>query len=262
MIKKSEILASPHGFSTRCGGVSKGYYESLNLGMNRGDDIENVKENWTRFLRESGILSDTFVYGKQIHSNIVKIVGEKDMMLPSEVEPPIHADGYATNETNVPLVIFTADCIPLLMEDTISGVVGAFHCGWRGTVADMPQNAVLAMEKLGADRTNIKAALGPSIGKCCFEVGKEVIEQAEALIGIKECAPFYHNEHLGDDGLKKYMLDLAGILTRRLQQLGIGESNIDNIGDCTMCNEKMYYSHRRGGSTRGSLASVIMKICQ
>ena len=251
-IIKSKKLLCPHGFSTRLGGVSSGVYESLNLGMNRGDEDRLVCENWNRFLAAAGIENRTLVYGQQVHENTVHVATADDLKKICDWNELIEADGYVTAEKNIPLVIFTADCVPLLLEDTQAGVIGAIHCGWRSTVKDIPGNAIEAMVELGAKPQNIKAAIGPSIEKCCFEVGSEVITAAGQLLekGIPELYTLKPNG--------KYMLDLKGVVQSRLIQLGVSRENIDLVGKCTCCNEAEYFSHRRMGADRGSLASVIM----
>ena len=249
---RSSIISYPHGFSTRTGGVSTGIFESLNLGMNRGDDPELVKENYRRFLSSCGIEEEAFVCGEQVHGNNVMIVGREHARPPYGYVELFKADGYVTKEPDVPLVIFIADCIPLLMADEQAGVVAAVHCGWRSTVADIEGNAVSKMLSLGADPKNIRAAIGPAIGRCCFEVGGEVIEASEALLGAK--VPKLYDRK--DNG--KYMLDLKGVLRMRLENIGLKADNIEVTEDCTMCMPHKYWSHRYTAGVRGSQAAVIM----
>ncbi len=250
---RSSIISYPHGFSTRGGGVSEGIFESLNLGMTRGDSEENVRENYRRFLNSCGIETDEFVCGNQVHGNTVLTVGKEHARKPYGYDELFEADGYVTDEAGVPLVIFTADCVPLLMADEKNGVVAAVHCGWRSTVLDIEKKAVEAMERLGADRQYIRACAGPAIEMCCFEVGEEVIEAVEKLLKWKAAGLFNRK----NDG--KYMLDLKGVVAQRLAMLGVGVRNIDIIRDCTMCLPDKYWSHRFTGGKRGSQASVIMK---
>ena len=250
---KSDIISYPHGFSTRYGGVSNGVYESLNLGMNRGDDEDKVKENYRRFLRSCGIDKEEFVCGEQVHGSNVMIVGREHARKPYGYTELFRADGYVTSESGIPLVIFIADCIPLLMADEKAGVIAAVHSGWRGTVQDIEKNAVDAMISLGASYENIRACIGPAIGRCCFEVGGEVIEAVKQLLG-DDPADLYDKKENG-----KFMLDLQGVLKRSLMNTGIWESNIDIISECTMCIHDKYWSHRYTGGVRGSLAAVIMK---
>ncbi len=252
-IETAHDFKYPHGFSTRIGGVSDGIYESLNLGMNRGDTRERVIVNWNRFLEAANISRREFVCGEQIHSNNVHIATAKDLRPAYGPGFMNKADGYVTNEPNVPLAIFTADCVPLLLEDSVNGVVGAIHCGWRSTVSDIESEAVAKMISLGANPANIHAAIGPAIDKCCFEVGSEVIDAVNRLLG-REATEFYDAKENG-----KFMLDLRGVVKERLLQLGLSGDNISLTGGCTMCHPERYFSHRASNGERGSLACIIEK---
>ena len=252
VIEKALNFIYPHAFSTRIGGVSTGVYESLNLGMNRGDEKELVIKNWDLFREAAGITNEQFVCGEQIHSNIVHIATEKDLRPAYGPGFMNTADGYVTNLRNVPLAIFTADCVPLLLEDSKAGVVGAVHCGWKSTVADIEKEAVTKMASLGSNPSDIHAAVGPSIDRCCFEVGPEVISAVTALL-TESCDDLYTKK---PDG--KYMLDLRGVVKRRLIELGLSPENIEYVGGCTMCNPSRYWSHRYTHGIRGSQASIIM----
>lgn len=286
IVEKAEGFVCPHAFSTRAGGVSEGVYESLNLGMNRGDIKERVIENWSRFLDKAGILQRDFVCGNQIHGNYVHIATKKDLRPaygPGELIP---ADGYVTAEKNVPLAIFTADCVPLLLEDAENGVIGAIHCGWRSTVTDIEGCAIEKMISLGAVPESIRAAIGPAIDMCCFEVGKEVIDAVNNLFGNLGSSALQNSNGDGiSEGLQgssammnmpgteevysrvsglyrlkengKYMLNLRGVVELRLVQLGVRPENIEWVGGCTLCHPKKYWSHRYTEGIRGSLACVI-----
>ncbi len=259
---KSSMIKYPHGFSTRRGGVSEGIFASLNLGMSRGDDPEKVKENYRIFLDSCGITEKAFVCGKQVHGDRVMIVGKEHARVPYGYEELYEADGYVTKEKGVLLVVFTADCIPLLMADEKNGIVAAVHSGWRSTVLDIERKAVEAMCSLGAEKAEIAACIGPAIGKCCFEVGAEVIDAVKELLG-SEAEGLYSlsksNHGMPGEGVPaKYMLDLKGVLKRCLIRSGIPETHIDVIGDCTMCMPEKYWSHRYTKGERGSQASVIM----
>ena len=249
MIETAKNLQYPHAFSTRIGGVSDGIFSSLNLGLNRGDSEENVIENWRRFLEEAGINRTEFVCGNQVHGNYVHIASSFDLRPAYGAGNVIEADGFVTNERNVPLSVFTADCVPLLLEDHLNHVIGAIHCGWRSTVADIEKEAISKMLSLGAKVTDIHAAIGPAIDKCCFEVGPEVIDKIDKL--VDNSSRFYTS--CGE----KYLLDLRGVVRERLTELGIPEANIEFVGDCTFCHPEKYWSHRYTKGNRGSLACII-----
>ncbi len=251
-IEKSTILKSQHGFSTRLDGVSTGIFTSLNLGVDRGDDIENVQENWRRFLEACGIPQTKVVFGKQVHGNQIHVAEIGDARPIENIPNPLQFDGYVTKVKNLPLAISTADCVPVLLEDTVNQVVGALHCGWRPTVADIEKEAITKMIELGADVNNIRAAIGPAIDMCCFEVGSEVISAVDELLGPVEAAVFYQKRE------EKYMLNLRGVVRERLIQLGVHPENIEKVGTCTMCHPDRYFSHRYTNGQRGSQFSIIM----
>ena len=246
----SSIIKNKHGFSKRTGGVSTGVFESLNLGINRGDDKENVIKNYDIFFKACGISEKDFMCGNQVHKAYVHVADISEARPAYGEGKVVEADGFVTKEKNLPLVIFTADCVPVLLEDTDAGVIGAIHCGWRSTALDIEKNAIEKMAGLGASPINIHAAIGPAIDRCCFEVGSEVIDAMDALIG--DARSFYDKK---DNG--KYMLDLRGVVKERLVQLGLKPENIEITGPCTMCNPENFWSHRFTGGARGSQASVI-----
>ena len=231
--------------------MSQGIFAGLNLGAGRGDDMENVKENWRRFGAAAGIAADRFVHGRQVHGATVRIARRGDEHAIDEPASWDGADGYVTAEADLPLAVFTADCTPLLMQDPAAGVIAAVHCGWRSTAADIEKNAVQAMVSLGADPGNIRAAIGPGIRRCCFQTGPEVVRAMEALVG--PCPELWQE----DEAPGKYRLDLPGVVKRRLVQLGLAEDNIDELGVCTMCRQDLFWSHRAMGTARGSQANII-----
>ena len=243
-------IAARHAFSTRLGGVSTGVLESLNLSVRRGDTPENVRENWRRLGAAAGLDLTRAVYAQQVHSAEVRIAHAADAQ-PPELEPRFTCDGFVTNEPGVPLAVFMADCLPALLHDPVAGVIGAVHCGWRGSVADILGAAVAQMCALGAHPADIRAAIGPGIGACCFEVGPEVVAAAEALL----------HEPLGAlvrpraDG--KALLDLKGVNARRLAQLGVPAGQIAVSDACTMSWPDVFWSHRATNGQRGVQAAVI-----
>lgn len=243
-------IPAKHAFSTRLGGVSTGVLESLNLSVRRGDAPERVRENWARLSAAAGMDLSGVAYAKQIHSAQVRIVHPEDLQ-PPELEPRFECDGFVTNCPGVPLAVFMADCIPVLLHDPAAGVIGAVHCGWRGSVRDMIGAAITQMRTLGARPEHIHAAIGPGIGVCCFEVGPEVVEGIERLLG-GETAGLVRKK---PDG--KFMVDLKHANARRLTQLGVPGRQIDISEACTMCRPDQFWSHRKTNGRRGVHAAVI-----
>lgn len=246
----SDILGVQNVFTTRIGGVSEGDFSSLNFGSDRGDNPDCVRENYRRICSLFGIDEDGAAVTKQVHGNVVRIV-TKDDMHKCMSSVPYEADGIVTCEKGMPLFCFTADCVPVLMADKEKKSIAAVHCGWKSSVKDILKNAVEAMESLGSRRENICVAMGPAIGKCCFEVDKDVVDAIHAYIGD------FDIEYR--DG--KYYPDLRLANKIRLLQLGLKEENIDLSDECTFCLHDRYWSHRytlKNQLQRGSLASIIM----
>jgi len=248
---RSDMIKAKHMYTTRFGGVSTGYCESLNLGFNRKDLRENVMENYSRVCREMGTELDHCALTCQVHSNIVLEVTSADVH-EWGTDFPYEADGIVTKEKKLPLFCFSADCIPVLLCDEKHGVIGAVHSGWRGSATDIIAIAIEKMCSMGAEKTDIMVAMGPAIGQCCFETDDDVPEAISKLLG-------------GDiDGLVekrpngKSYVDLRGANRRRLLQIGIPAENIDISEECTSCSHDKYWSHRYTRGQRGTQCAVIM----
>ena len=252
----SEVLRSPHAFSTRVGGVSEqSHTSSLNLAFGRGDEDTTVLENLGKFAHAVGFLPENIVSVAQIHSADVRAVGGEQRGLGYFREADFSCDGYVTKEENVVLGIKTADCVPILLEarneDGEVIAVSALHAGWRGTAARIAQRGVLELLELGASRERIFAAIGPCIGGCCFEVGDECREELQKLDSAGACVEIHENG--------RAFYDLAALNAWVLESTGVPKCNIDVCGLCTYCEENLFYSHRRQKGVRGSMLSVIWK---
>lgn len=246
-------ISAKHAFTTRFGGVSKGIWSSLNLGENRGDDTGAVKGNYRRIFAALEMDPDRAVFSKQVHGTQVRVVTAEDARHPYEPFP-WEADGLVTAEKGLALIIFTADCVPVLLHDAKSGVIGAVHCGWRSTAGDIEREAIEKMSSLGAEPRRIQAAIGPSVGVCCFETGPEVPEALDAMLGGDSSGLFAPKPGMAG----KYMTDLKGAVRRRLIQLGVPDENVSVSEECTICSSDKYWSHRATGGARGTQASIIV----
>ena len=242
-------IAARHVFTTRLGGVSTGVLESLNLSVRRGDTPENVRENFRRLSAAAGMDVSRMVYARQVHGAEVH-VARADELQASECEPRFACDGFVTNEPGVPVAVFMADCLPVLLHDPVHGVIGAVHCGWRSSVQDILAEALRQMETLGACPGDVRAAIGPGIGLDHFEVGAEVIEAAERLVG--DVSALTRVNARG-----RAMLDLKRVNALRLTQLGVPEANIAVSDLCTMCMPEIFWSHRATNGARGVQAAII-----
>lgn len=242
----------PHAFTTRLGGVSEGMYESLNLGVARGDDPVAVTENYDRILAELGTVKESLVFSRQVHENTVRVV-KHCHRLPDLFGPVEEADGLVTIAPDMALAVFTADCIPILLWDKGTGAVGAVHAGWRSTVQDIAGVAVEKLITLGADPAHIRAAIGPGIGSCCFETGPEVPQGVLDVLGEdgRDCI------RSKEDG--KYMVNIKEVNRRLLCRAGLLSEHISVAAQCTLCDPATFWSHRATGVNRGSLAGIIVK---
>jgi len=247
----STAIGCKHAFTTRFGGVSTGHLESLNLSENMGDDISNVMENYARLGNIFGVSKDGFAISKQVHGTDVRVVDENDRHTVG-VPVPYRVDGLVTNREKLPIMVFAADCIPVLLSDETNRVIGAVHCGWRSSVSDILSVVVEKMVNLGADTKSIKVAIGPSIGFDHFEVGPEVVEAAGEYLK-EDLTDFIINKEN-----EKFLMDLRGINKRRLEKLGILSDNIDVSDECTMCKPEKYWSYRYTKGVRGSQGAAIM----
>ncbi len=264
------------GFFTRLGGVSKGHLRSLNLGFNLGDDRENVLENYKRVSDALGIEMGDIVLTRQVHENTVRNVKYADrgngIFSENRFES---ADGLVTNEKNVCLSVFGADCVPLVLYDPVENVISSAHAGWRGTVSDIAGNAVRKMNSdYGSRPENIVCVLGPSICGNCYEISEDVaVEFAENYDGLSERNDgiVLRSFETVDDGNKKRKTYADNILPEilykneedkihadlwnanrfNLLRAGVKDENIHLMGLCTKCRNDLFHSHRATCGKRG-----------
>ena len=247
----SDLLAqTPHCFSTRFGGVSDGALSSLNLGVHRGDRFRNVWENYRRLGEAVGFSPKHTVFTKQVHSDIVRRVGCAERGQGLILPVPEDCDGLITDEPEVALTVFSADCTPILLFDPVRNAIGAVHAGWRGTAAGIVRVAVEKMQReFGCMPEHIRAAIGPCISQCCFQTDTDVPDAMRAALGAEAEASLQRD---GD----KYYVNLKTLNACWLRRSGV--EKIDISTDCTACQPERFWSHRRVGNRRGSLAAVIM----
>ena len=227
----SAVPGLRHAFFTREGGVSDGIYRSLNGGLGSNDDPANVLENRRRMAEQMGVAPERFLSAHQIHSpNAVVATG------PWQGEARPRADAIVTCTEGIAIGITAADCGPILFADPVARVIGAAHAGWKGALTGVLESTIAAMEKLGADRNSMVAAIGPLIRQHSYEVGGEFVERF--LDADPQNASFFlpsiRDVHL--------MFDLAGFIRLRLENAGV--LMIDDIGVDTYSDER-FYSYRR-----------------
>ena len=251
-LTSSVLEGVAHGFSTRTGGVSPVPFDSLNLRTGCDDSHENLVENYRRFCAVIGADVERVVLARQVHETTVRLCTSADAGKGLWCERDYTADALITNEKNLPLTVFSADCGIILLHDPVAHCIGAVHAGWRGCAGGIVEKAVRAMaEQFGAEPDRIRAALGPCIGQCCFETDADVPEAMTAALGsaAESCM-----ERRG----AKWHVDLAGLNRLWLLRSGLKASNIDVSGICTGCHPELYWSHRKMGEARGVQAAMIV----
>ena len=228
----SELAGVRHGFFTRSGGVSHGVYATLNGGTGSNDAPDNVEENRARMAIALGVTPDRFLTAYQIHSPDVVVVEE-----PWTHDRRPRADAIVTRLPRLAIGVSTADCGPLLFADAEAHVIAAAHAGWRGALAGVIEAAIAAMEKLGAERSRIATALGPTIRQPNYEVGSEFVERFLAADADNKrfFKPSTSSGHA--------MFDLGGYIAERLQRAGI--TNFEDLGLCTYAEPERFFSYRR-----------------
>lgn len=243
-----------HATSTRKGGISKiPYLESMNLGFHTDDNPETVRENFKIFADAAGIDVNNMVSSSQFHNANIRIASAADrgkgILKPFDGED---FDALVTNEKNVALTIFGADCVPLLFADKENKAVGAAHCGWRGTYKELAPLVVKKMNVLyKSNPKNIFVAAAPCIHGCCYEVDAKLFGDFENKFDFLANTDAFRREN------GKFYLDLPKINKYLLMKNGVPEENILVSDLCSGCNFNELFSHRKSGGRRGIMASVI-----
>jgi len=235
MMVKAETLALPgisHAFFTREGGISSGCYASLNGGIGSRDSAADVAENRARMATALGVEPRRLLTAYQIHSPHV-VVAEA----PWTPETRPRADGIVTRTPHLAIGVSTADCGPVLLADSQARVVGAAHAGWRGALAGIVEATVEAMQRLGAARERIRAALGPMIRRRNYEVGPDLIARFNAE------DPASRDFFVAAPRAGHALFDLGGYIGARLR--GAGVRHVEDIGLCTYADPVRFFSYRR-----------------
>jgi hypothetical protein len=236
----------PHGFFTRLGGASAAPFASLNVGRTVGDDPAHVAANLRAIAQALGFAPEQLVSGHQVHGDRVGLVtvSHGGQVLPE-------TDALISNVPGLALLLRFADCVPVLLYAPTHGAIGVAHAGWKGTLARIAAKTALAMQaQFGCEPAQIRAAIGPSIGPCCFEVGPEVVAAARRAFGAEAESLLSRHQPNG-----KAHLDLW--LANRLQLEQIGVQWMMNTSLCTVCHADVYYSHRAEHGRTGRNAAVI-----
>lgn len=270
LLEESGIVK--HLFTTRYGGVSEGIYATMNLSFNRGDEHEQVLENYRRVGKVLGIPAEKMVTAQQTHTTNIRIITLEDCGK-GVVYPLDYADidGLITNEKGIALVTSYADCVPLYFVDPVHEVIGLAHSGWRGTIQRMGARMIEKMsQEYGTKPEDLYAAIGPSICQACYEVSEDVAGEftvledenkdiLEEIKGSDFCQDYGRIVIPGKEA-GKYQLDLWLANLVVLRKAGIPFTRIAVTDICTCHNPEYLFSHRASNGKRGNLGAFLMLI--
>jgi polyphenol oxidase len=241
----SRLFDVPHGFTNRAGGVSQGPYASLNLGLNTEDARAVVLENLGRAAAAAGFGGEQLTLVNQVH-------GDRVVQAPAPqsafVLPATDADAVWTQQRGQAVGVTVADCVPLLLLDVRTRRVAAVHAGWKGAVARIAQKTVAAWVAAGSQPADVRAAIGPCIRPCCYEVSDDLYQRFAGEFGAQA-------------GLKKgarWHLDLPFAVRSALIAAGVPEGQIDADFACTACTPEHFFSHRRDRGVTGRQMGYIV----
>ncbi len=257
--KNIEYLQSPllrncdflvNAFCTRRGGASQDEYKSLNMSFREGDEEFLVLQNWDRLATAFAIPMEQFLVVNQVHGDAIFVIKPHGSYFSSREE--LNYDAIVTNRTNLAICIKTADCVPVFIVDKVKKVIAVVHAGWRSSALGISAKVIsLLQNQYGCLPQDILAAIGPSIGRCCYEIDSVV---ADAFRQHGHSSSFL----FPGTGENKWKLDLAEANRRQIMEAGVPENNIEVSGFCTTCNQDMFFSHRGSGGITGRQINFMM----
>jgi YfiH family protein len=222
----------------------------MNIGSHRNDTAENVQENFNRICAFLGSDPKLLALTRQDHGNTVRRIRREDITGSTDHHDYPFCDGLITDVPGVTLVVFTADCTPILLHDRRTGAMGAVHAGWRGTANGIVREAVQQMQTaFGTRPEDLSAAIGPNIAQCCFQTDADVPEAMLAVFGQRA------QTHIRREGVK-YYVNLKTLNALHLRDAGV--QNISVCQDCTACQPDRFWSHRIHGDSRGAQGAMIV----
>lgn len=250
--KLEEYKFINHAFSTRLGGVSKGYLKSMNLSLKKGDLKENVFENYNTFCEAAGFDYNSLVIPSLVHGNKVEIASKDNkgsgILRESDFSD---TDALITNQKDITIATSHADCTPIFIVDPIKKAVGVVHSGWRGTVKKIVEKTVNKLvEEFGCKAYNLTCCLGPCINKCCFEVCDNTAREFKNMNFLEKSKVVLNKDN-------KIYVDLLEANKQILINIGVKEENIILSDICTVCSKDLLFSHRVMGTERGVMMAMI-----
>lgn len=256
------------GLTTRLGGYSREPYASFNIGLHVSDDPDQVISNRRLLTKSIGWDFEAWTNAEQVHHNIVVKVtaserGRGRLAMSDAIQG---ADAIITNEPDILLTSFYADCVPLLFWDPVNEAIGLAHAGWKGTASAIAQETINAMrEQFGSKPEELLAAIGPSIDQCCYEVDSYVVDQFEQLWRTHDLPQAAFSEVICATSEGKSHINLKEINRQIMIKAGIMASHIELSKLCTGCRTDLFYSHRVENGKTGRMASWIglsRKVCK
>ena len=239
-----------HAFFLRRGGASRDDYKSLNMSFRQGDEEFRVLQNWDRLATAFAIPVEQFLVVNQVHGDAIFVVITHGNYFSARDE--LNYDAIVTTRADLAICIITADCVPVFLVDKVKKVIAVVHAGWRGTALEISAKVIRLMQKqyccLPQD---ILAAIGPSIGKCCYDVDSTT---ADAFRRQNNSELILQQGSIKD----KWMLDLPEANRRQILGSGVPENNIEVAGYCTNCNQDMFFSHRGSGGVTGRQVNFMI----
>jgi len=244
-LESPEIARIPwvrHGFLTRKGGVSLPPYDTLNLGRNSSDDPKSVSRNRDLIAATFGFDRNRLILLDQRHGDGILVLKEPIHELPL----PLEYDALITNASDLFLGILTADCVPILVVDPRRKVIAAIHAGRNGTALHVTSKCLKTMrDEFGSSIGDLRIAMGPSIGSCCYEIDRPVFQS--------EWEPFSASAGEG-----RWRIDLARINLHQMEKEGVNQAQVDSIDLCTRCHPDLFFSYRGEGKTGRQLSFIGM----
>ena len=240
-----------HAFCTRRDGVSVGSFGSLNVSVHEGDAVQNVRRNLEIIAAAFAISPQHFLFVDQVHGDGVLVI-DGPIAAEHHRAAPEPCDAVVTDRPGVAICIRTADCVPMLLVDSVKKIVGVAHAGWRGTALGVVARTVdVFVNRFSSRPEDIEVAVGPAIGPCCYEVGANVYE---TFAGERDRHAFFHRR----SGQEKWMLDLPLANIAQLEQRGVPRENISSCPLCTACRRDLFFSHRADGGKTGRQLNFVM----
>jgi YfiH family protein len=241
LVSSALLAGFPHGFTTRQGGISAGHFESLNLGGGVGDEPSAVEANWGALASATGLV---FARVRQVH-------GDRVFVAAAPSAPEVEADAVLSTRPGIAACVSVADCVPILIGDPRSGAVAAVHAGWRGTLAHVVARAVDALkQQASAQPSDLLAAIGPSIGPCCYDVSRDLAQAFRDDLGALVAEPRNSGSRV----------DLWLANETLLRKAGLDRDRIEVLGRCTSCESNAFFSHRRDHGKTGRQVGFIAPI--